>query len=52
MTDPRNFEARYGLGLLHQEVKNYPAAAIQYGRINDDKYQSHYFDFRIKEKEN
>ena len=51
MTDPRNFEARYGLGLLHQEVKNYPAAAIQYGRINDDKYQSRYFDFRIKEKE-
>jgi tetratricopeptide (TPR) repeat protein len=51
MTDPRNFEARYGLGLLHQEVKNYPAAAIQYGKINSDKYQSRYFDFRIKEKE-
>lgn len=50
MTDPRNFEARYGLGLLDQEVKNYAAAATQYGKIEDKKYQSRYFDFRIKEK--
>jgi tetratricopeptide (TPR) repeat protein len=49
MADKRNFESRYGLGLLHQEVKNYPAAAIQYGKIMDQTYQSRYFDFRINE---
>ncbi len=48
LTDKRNFEARYGLGLLHQEVKNYPAAAIQYGRI-DAGYVSRYFDFALKD---
>jgi len=50
MTDKANYEARYGLGLLTQEIGNYRAAAIEYGQIKDENYKSKYFDFRIKEK--
>jgi len=50
ITDKRNFEARYGLGLLNQEIKNYKAASMEYQNINDRKYESRYFDFRIKEE--
>lgn len=49
MSDKSNYEARYGLGLLNQEVKNYKAAAIEYGLIKNEEYQSKYFDFKIKE---
>jgi len=47
MIDKENFEARYGLGLLYQEVKRYNAAAIEYGLIKDENYQSQYFDFML-----
>jgi len=46
-TDRRNFEARYGLGLLYHELKNYEGAMIQYGLI-DDGYESQFFDFELK----
>ena len=48
LTDKQNFEARFGLGLLHQEVKHFNAAAIQYGKI-DAGYVSRYFDFGLKD---
>ena len=47
LTDPSNFESRYALGLLYQEVKNLKAAAIQYGKIGDIGFQSNFFTFKI-----
>ena len=48
LIDKKNYEARYGLGLLYQESNNYNAAAIQYNLIDNQDYKSQYFDFRIK----
>jgi tetratricopeptide (TPR) repeat protein len=50
LTDPSNFESRYALGLLYQEVKNLKAAAIQYGKIGDIGFQSNFFTFKIVSK--
>lgn len=48
LENKKNYEARYGLGLLYQEVKNFRGAAIQYGLIQEEPYESAYFDFRLK----
>jgi len=47
LEDKRNFEARYGLGLLYQEVRNYEGAALQYTMMGDERYESEYFDFKL-----
>lgn len=46
--DPRNSEARYGLGLLYQEIGNYKGAAIEYSLVQQLPYESLYFDFDIR----
>ncbi len=48
LTNPYNFESRYALGLLYQEIKNFQAASIQYNKIGDIGFQSKYFTFDIK----
>ncbi len=47
LTDTSNLESRYALGLLYQEAKNFNGAAIQYSRIGDIGFASHYFTFFI-----
>lgn len=47
LTDPANFESRYALGLLYQEVKNMEAAMMQYTKIGNSGFQSDYFTFKI-----
>jgi len=47
MNDANNFESRYGLGLLYQEMGNYEAAAIQYELIQGMNLTPKYFDFVI-----
>jgi len=49
--DPKNYEARYGLGLLFHEVGNLKGAAIQYKLMTDPRYDSAYFDFALKAPE-
>ena len=46
--DPKNSEARYGLGLLYQEVGNAKGAAIEYSLIQADRYETRYFDFDVR----
>ncbi|MDR0746468.1 MAG: tetratricopeptide repeat protein [Helicobacteraceae bacterium] len=47
--EPRSKEARFGLGLLYQEVGNAKGAALEYNAIESDLYESIFFDFDIKE---
>ncbi len=47
LTNPKNWEARYALGLLYQEIKNWDGATIQYKKIGNQNFQSKYFTFRI-----
>ncbi len=49
LTNPYNYESRYALGLLYQEIKNFEAASIQYAKIGDIGFKSEYFTFDIKE---
>ncbi|MGP1561937.1 MAG: tetratricopeptide repeat protein [Helicobacteraceae bacterium] len=44
----RNFEARYGLALLYMETANYSGAAIQLNNIDDGKFISRYYDFKLR----
>ncbi len=48
LIDPTNLEARYALGLLYHEIKNFKGAIIQYSKIEDKNFKSEYFDFDIK----
>ncbi|WP_331775650.1 tetratricopeptide repeat protein [Sulfurospirillum sp. 1612] len=48
LIDPENFESRYALGLLYQEVNNFAGASIQYIKIGDSGFTSKYFSFKIK----
>jgi tetratricopeptide (TPR) repeat protein len=45
--DGNNFESRYALGLLYQEIGNLKGAIVQYNKIGDVKFNSKYFDFNI-----
>lgn len=47
LTDPKNFESRYGLGLLYHEAKNLEGASIQYLKMGDSNFKSRYFSFSI-----
>ena len=47
MKNPESFESRYALGLLYLEQKNNKGAVIQLGHINDEGFQSDYFNFEI-----
>lgn len=47
LIDSNNFESRYGLGLLYQQIKNLEGASIQYNLIGNSGFQSKYFDFEI-----
>ena len=47
LTNPRNYEARYALGLLYQEAQNWEGAAIQYKQIGDSNFKSNYFSFEV-----
>lgn len=42
-----NFEARYALGLLYQEIKNMKAATQHYDKLSNTKFESEFFDFEI-----
>lgn len=46
--DGKNSEARYGLGLLYQEIGNAKGAAIEYSLMKAGRYESRYFDFDIR----
>ena len=48
LIDSTNFESRYALGLLYQEVKNFKGASIQYTRIGDIGFKSKFFSFKIE----
>jgi tetratricopeptide (TPR) repeat protein len=47
LTNPKNYEARYALGLLYQEIENWDGAIIQYNKVGDQGFQSRYFSFEI-----
>ncbi|MBE0491420.1 MAG: tetratricopeptide repeat protein [Sulfurospirillum sp.] len=47
LTDAKNNESRYALGLLYHEAKNIEGANIQYLKIGDTNFQSKYFSFQI-----
>lgn len=47
LTDSKNTESRYGLGLLYHEAKNFDGAVIQYLKIGDSNFKSKYFSFKI-----
>ena len=47
LTNPKNFEARYGLGLLYQEIRNWEGAIIQYRKIGNSDFKSKYFSFKV-----
>ena len=47
LTDSSNFESRYALGLLYQEAKDLKGSIIQYRKIGDSDFHSHYFTFYI-----
>ena len=47
MKDSSFLESRFALGLLYLEVKNNDAAAIQFGKIGDNGFNSDYFNFNI-----
>jgi len=41
------YESRYALALLYLEVKNNEGATIQMNKIDDESFESHYFEFDI-----
>jgi len=41
------YESRYALALLYMEINNNNGAVIQLSRIQDDGFQSQYFEFKI-----
>jgi len=43
----KNYEARYGLGLLYHEARNLRGATIQYSKIPTG-FKSQFFDFELK----
>ena len=47
LTNPKNLEARYGLGLLYQEIQNWEGARIQYSKIGNSDFKSQYFSFEV-----
>jgi len=47
LTNPKNLEARYGLGLLYQEIQNWEGARIQYNKIGNSDFKSQYFSFEV-----
>ena len=47
LTDPKNFESRYALGLLYQEIGNWEGATIQYNKIGNSDFNSKYFSFKV-----
>ena len=47
LTNPKNYEARYALGLLYQEIRNWEGAAIQYRKIGNSGFKSKYFSFEV-----
>lgn len=49
MDSSSNYESRYALGLLYQEVENYAAASQLYGTIANKNFKSEFLDFDIDE---
>ena len=47
LTNEKNMESRFALGLLYHENKNLKAASIQYKKIGDIGFNSRYFDFEL-----
>jgi predicted Zn-dependent protease len=47
MKDSEFYESRYALGLLYLEVNKNKAAAIQFGKVKENGFQSEYFNFDI-----
>ncbi len=47
LTNPKNFESRYALGLLYQEIGNWDGAIIQYNKIGNSDFKSKYFSFKV-----
>jgi len=47
LTDPKNYESRYALGLLYQEIGNWEGATIQYIKIGNSDFKSKYFSFKV-----
>ncbi len=47
LINPRNFESRYALGLLYQEIGNWEGAVIQYNKIGNSDFKSNYFSFKV-----
>jgi len=47
LTNPKNFESRYALGLLYQEIGNWEGAAIQYKKVGNSDFSSKYFSFKV-----
>ena len=45
--NPTNYESKYALGLLYQEVKNFEGAVIQYKKIKAENFRSEYFTFDV-----
>jgi hypothetical protein len=41
------YESRYALALLYLEIKNNEGATIQMKKINDNSFESNYFEFNI-----
>lgn len=46
--DPKNYEARYALGLLYLEASNPKGAAVEFALIPEGRLDTHYFDFDIR----
>ncbi|QOP46273.1 tetratricopeptide repeat protein [Sulfurimonas paralvinellae] len=47
MKDGSFYESRYALALLYMEINNNDGAVIQLSRIQEDGFQSQYFEFMI-----
>ncbi len=47
LTNPKNLESRYALGLLYQEIRNWEGATIQYNKIGNSDFNSKYFSFEV-----
>ncbi len=47
LTEPSNMESRFALGILYHEAKNLEAAAIQYHKIGNSGFKSHFFDYSL-----
>jgi len=47
LKDGNFYESRYALALLYMEIQNNEGATIQLSRIQEDGFNSEYFDFKI-----